>query len=223
MALLQALGCVLQSARGRCERADLIGWCSVTHSDGGRPGDQGETGLIKEPRGAKRDLKAYIRDVPDFPIPGIVFKDVTTLLKQPPAFKEAIEQLAEKVRDRRPEVVVGIESRGFILAAPIAYLLGAGFVPVRKLGKLPSKTINIEYQLEYGTNTVEMHVDAIEPGQRVLVMDDLLATGGTAAGTIDLIEQLGGVVVGAAFLVELTFLKGRERIPRHEVVSLLRY
>lgn len=169
------------------------------------------------------DLTSYIRDVQDFPIPGIVFKDITHLLSHPLAFKEAIDRLAERAEPLRPEVVVGIESRGFIFAAPIAYRLGAGFVPVRKLGKLPAKTISVEYELEYGTNTVEMHVDAIERGQRVLVIDDLLATGGTAAGTIKLVEQLGGQVVAATFLVELTFLKGREKIPGCEVITLVQY
>ncbi|MBI4492124.1 MAG: adenine phosphoribosyltransferase [Chloroflexi bacterium] len=177
----------------------------------------------KKKKLAKKDMKEYIRDVPDFPIPGIVFKDITPLLQHPAAFKQAVEQLADRVRDRRPQIVVGIESRGFIFAAPVAYLLGAGFVPVRKLGKLPAETVTVEYALEYGVNTVEMHVDAIAPGQRVLVMDDLLATGGTAAGTIELVEQLGGQVVGAAFLVELTALKGRKRIPGHEVISLIQY
>ena len=176
-----------------------------------------------EPAGSVVDLRSFIRDVPDFPIPGIVFKDLTPLLQDAAAFRTAIDWLTERVRTKQPDVVVGIESRGFILAAPVAYLLGVGFAPVRKLGKLPAETISVEYELEYGVNTVEMHVDAIRPGQRVLLVDDLLATGGTAAGTIEIIERLGGQVVGVAFLVELTFLRGRSRLQGHDIVTLIQY
>jgi adenine phosphoribosyltransferase len=169
------------------------------------------------------DLASRIRDVPDFPTKGIVFKDITTLLKDGPAFKQAVDQLAAHVAGWTVDVVVGMESRGFIFAAPIAYLLGVGFVPVRKLGKLPARTISAEYALEYGTNTLELHVDAIEPGARVLVVDDLLATGGTVGATIDLVERLGGEVVGTAFLVELTFLDGRRRLDGYRVATLISY
>jgi adenine phosphoribosyltransferase len=169
------------------------------------------------------DLASRIRDVPDFPTKGILFKDITTLLKDGPAFKQALDQLTALVAGWRVDVVVGMESRGFIFAAPIAYLLGVGFVPVRKLGKLPARTISAEYALEYGTNTLELHVDAVEDGQRVLVVDDLLATGGTVGATIDLVERLGGEVVGTAFLVELTFLDGRRRLEGYRVTTLISY
>ena len=167
------------------------------------------------------ELSTLIRDVPDFPKPGILFKDITTLLKDPAGFRQAIDDLAARVQHHQVDVVVGMESRGFIFAAPIAYLLGAGFVPVRKLGKLPAETINVEYELEYGSNTLELHRDAIAPGQRVLVVDDLLATGGTVAATVDLVERLGGQVVATAFLVELEFLEGRRRLEGREIVSLI--
>jgi adenine phosphoribosyltransferase len=169
------------------------------------------------------ELSTLIRDVPDFPQPGILFKDITTLLKDPAGFRQAIDGLAHRVRHLEVDVVVGMESRGFILAAPIAYLLGAGFVPVRKLGKLPAATISVEYDLEYGSNTLELHRDGIAPGQRVLVVDDLLATGGTVAATVDLVERLGGRVIATAFLVELEFLEGRRRLEGREVVSLITY
>jgi adenine phosphoribosyltransferase len=161
--------------------------------------------------------------VPDFPEKGIVFKDITTLLKQGPLFRRAIDMLAAEVRDLQVDAVVGMESRGFIFAAPLAYLLGVGFVPVRKLGKLPSKVVSIEYQLEYGTNTLELHVDALQPGNKVLVVDDLLATGGTVAATIDLVERLGASAAATAFLVELRFLRGRERLAGRRVFSLIQY
>ena len=169
------------------------------------------------------DLASRIRDVPDFPQQGIVFKDITTLLREGPSLKQAIDQLTELVQAWQVDVVVGMESRGFIFAAPIAYKLGVGFVPVRKLGKLPARTISAEYALEYGTNTLELHVDAIEPGQRVLVVDDLLATGGTVGATIDLVERLDGVVAGTAFLVELRFLEGRRRLEGYQVATLIAY
>ena len=170
-----------------------------------------------------QELRARIREIPDFPKPGILFYDITTLLKDPGAFKESIDLMMEPFRKERPDIVVGMESRGFIFSAPMAYELGAGFVPVRKLGKLPAETLSIEYALEYGSNTLEIHRDAIQPGQRVLIVDDLLATGGTVQGTIELVERLKGVVVGLAFLVELEFLHGRERLSDHTVTSVIRY
>jgi adenine phosphoribosyltransferase len=169
------------------------------------------------------ELGPLIRDVPDFPKKGILFKDITTLLKDSPAFKQAIDQLTELVRGCRPDVVIGMESRGFIFAAPIAYLLGAGFVPVRKLGKLPGAVISTEYDLEYGTNTLELHSDAVSSGQRVLIVDDLLATGGTVSATIELVERLGGKVCAVAFLVELTALNGRARLESYNVLSLIKF
>jgi adenine phosphoribosyltransferase len=169
------------------------------------------------------ELSTYIRDVPDFPKKGIVFKDITTLLRNGPVFHRAIDMLLSEVRDLRIDAVVGMESRGFILAAPLAYLLGVGFIPVRRLGKLPAKVISVEYELEYGTNTLELHVDALESGSSVLVVDDLLATGGTVAATIDLVERLGASVAASAFLIELEFLKGRDRLRDRRVISLIRY
>lgn len=168
------------------------------------------------------DLAALVRDIPDFPKQGIIFKDITTLLKVPEAFRQVVDELTERFRDERVDVVVGMESRGFIFAAPLAYNLGAGLVPVRKLGKLPHDTLSIEYALEYGTNTLEIHRDGIEPGQRVLIVDDLLATGGTVAATVELVQQLKGEVVAAAFLIELEFLEGRQALRDVEVVSLIR-
>ncbi len=169
------------------------------------------------------ELSTKIRDIPDFPKPGILFKDITTLLKEGPAFREAIDQLVARIGTRPVDVVVGMESRGFIFGAPIAYKLGVGFVPVRKLGKLPAEVVSVEYELEYGSATLEMHKDAINPGARVLIVDDLLATGGTVAGTIDLVRQLKGEIVAVAFLIELTFLKGRERLKGHDVITLIQY
>ncbi len=169
------------------------------------------------------DLRAKIREVPDFPKPGILFYDITTLLKDPTAYKESIDLLTEPFRDRRVDIVVGMESRGFIFSAPMAYQLNAGFVPVRKLGKLPAETVSVEYALEYGTNTLEIHRDAIEAGQQVLIVDDLLATGGTVNGTIELVRRLNGEVVGLAFLVELLFLEGRDRLKGHDIHSVVQY
>jgi adenine phosphoribosyltransferase len=169
------------------------------------------------------DLRARIREVPDFPKPGILFYDITTMLKEAAAFKESIDLLTEPFRGSRVDLVVGMESRGFIFSAPMAYELDAGFVPVRKLGKLPAETVSVEYALEYGTNTLEIHKDAVTPGQRVLVVDDLLATGGTVNGTIQLVERLGGEVVGLAFLVELLFLNGRDRLKGREIHSVVQY
>lgn len=169
------------------------------------------------------DLRAKIREVPDFPKPGILFYDITTLLKDAPAYREAIDLMVQPFRDQRIDLVVGMESRGFIFSAPMAYQLKAGLVPVRKLGKLPAETVSVEYALEYGTNTLEVHKDAIQPGQRVLIVDDLLATGGTVSGTIELVERLDGQVVGLAFLVELDFLKGRDRLRGQSIHSVIRY
>jgi adenine phosphoribosyltransferase len=168
-------------------------------------------------------LRARIREVPDFPKPGILFYDITTLLSDAAAFREAIELMTEPYRDERIDIVVGMESRGFIFSAPMALHLEAGFVPVRKLGKLPSETISVEYELEYGTNTLEVHRDAIRPKQRVLIVDDLLATGGTVLGTIELVKRLKGEIVGLSFLVELTFLKGRQRLDGHRIASVIEY
>jgi adenine phosphoribosyltransferase len=164
-----------------------------------------------------------IRDVPDFPQPGILFKDITPVLADPEALREIVDALGEAASALRPDLVIGIESRGFLFGAPIAYALGVGFVPVRKIGKLPYETITQEYALEYGTNTLEIHTDAVRPGQRVVIVDDLLATGGTALAAAALVERLGGTVAGYCFAVELTFLQGRERLARHEVVSLVSY
>ena len=169
------------------------------------------------------DLGATIRVIPDFPVEGILFRDITTLLQDPRAYKSAIDELHARVRDLQVDVVVGMESRGFIFAAPLAYLLGVGLVPVRKLGKLPGETLTVEYELEYGTNTLEIHRDGIHPGQRVLIVDDLLATGGTVLATIDLVRQLGGEVAGVAFLIELVGLGGRARLDCEPVISLLTY
>ncbi len=169
------------------------------------------------------NLEELIRDIPDFPTPGILFKDITTLLKNGPAFRQALDEMTEAYKDQKIDVVVGIESRGFIFGAPLADRLGAGFVPVRKLGKLPAKTIAADYALEYGTNTIEMHADAITPGQRVLIVDDLLATGGTVQATARLVEQLDGDVIGLAFLIELKFLKGRERLLGYSITTLVEY
>src|SRR5512135_598172 len=169
------------------------------------------------------DLKSRIREIPDFPKKGILFRDITTLLKDELAFQKVIDKLTAYFEDEGIEKVVGIESRGFIFAAPLAYTLGAGFIPVRKPGKLPSDIFEAKYELEYGTDTLTVHQDAITPGQRVLVVDDLLATGGTMAATLDLLKQLGANVVGVAFLIELTELKGRDKLAGHPVMSLLTY
>jgi adenine phosphoribosyltransferase len=169
------------------------------------------------------ELRARIREIPDFPKPGILFYDITTMLKDAGAYRESIDLMLEPWRTDKVDLVIGMESRGFIFSAPMAYLLNAGLVPVRKLGKLPAETITVEYALEYGSNTLEIHRDAIQPGERVLIVDDLLATGGTVRGTIDLVERLQGVVVGLGFLVELEFLKGRDRLQGLRVESVVRY
>ncbi len=169
------------------------------------------------------DLKRLIRDVPDFPKPGIVFKDITTLTKDPEGFSAAVDEIVERYSDASVDVVVGIEARGFIFGAAVAYQLGAGFVPARKPGKLPAETVRAEYALEYGTDAVEMHRDGIAAGQRVLIVDDLLATGGTAAAAAKLVEDLGGEVVAITFLIDLAFLKGRGKLGGYEVTSLIEY
>jgi adenine phosphoribosyltransferase len=169
------------------------------------------------------DLKQHIRNVPDFPKPGILFYDITTLLRDAQGFRATIELLAAPYRDRHIEAVVGIESRGFILGAAVAQELGAGFVPVRKPGKLPAKAIKEIYNLEYGQDALEMHVDAIDKGQRVLVVDDVLATGGTAAATSQLVRKIGGDLQGMAFLIELSFLNGKSKLPGEQVFSVLQY
>jgi adenine phosphoribosyltransferase len=169
------------------------------------------------------DLHEYIRDIPDFPKPGILFKDITPLMADAGALREAIERLADYARPLRPDVVIAAEARGFLLGAALAHELGAGFVLARKPGKLPYETVRAEYALEYGTDALELHSDAVADGARVLVHDDLLATGGTAKALCELVEQLGGQVVGCAFLLELTFLHGRERLKGYDVHSLLAY
>src|SRR4051812_17211060 len=169
------------------------------------------------------ELAQLIRDIPDFPIKGILFRDITTLLKEGQAFQKCIDRLVEQLVPLKPEKIVAIESRGFIFGAPIAYKLGAGFVPVRKLGKLPAETITAEYDLEYGTNSVEMHRDAISQGERVVIVDDLLATGGTTRATIELVEQLGGQIVALAFLIELVGLGARDYLEGYNIVTLISY
>ncbi len=168
-------------------------------------------------------LEDYIRDVPDFPQQGVLFKDITPLLQNGAAFRTAIDRMAAHYAGSGIQAVVGVESRGFIFGAPLAYMLNCGFVPVRKFGKLPSETVSVEYALEYGTNVVEVHRDAIKPGQRVLIVDDLLATGGTVSAAMELVDKLGGHIAGIAFLVELTFLKGRDQLKEHDVFALIKY
>jgi adenine phosphoribosyltransferase len=168
-------------------------------------------------------LAALVRDIPDFPRPGITFKDLTPLLADAAAFRSAVDGIADRFEGAGVDRVLGVEARGFILAAPIAYRFGAGFTPVRKAGKLPWQVEAEEYELEYGTDLLEIHRDAIEPGERVLVVDDVLATGGTAAATIRLVERLGGEVVGLGVVLELAFLGGRSRLPGRDLVSLVSY
>jgi adenine phosphoribosyltransferase len=169
------------------------------------------------------DLKQMIRSVPDFPKPGINFFDITTLLKEPAGLKATIDALSAPYADSRIDAVVGIESRGFILGSAVAQQLGAGFIPVRKPGKLPAKAIKEVYELEYGKDAIEIHADAIEKGERVLIVDDVLATGGTAAATTRLVKQLGGRLHGLAFLIELTFLNGKSKLTGENVFSVLQY
>jgi adenine phosphoribosyltransferase len=169
------------------------------------------------------ELASLIRDVPDFPVEGILFKDITTLIRNADAFREVIDRMIEHYADTDVDLVVAVEARGYIVGAPLAYALGAGFVPVRKPGKLPAKIVSESYTLEYGTNSLEIHEDAIKPGQWVLVVDDLLATGGSARATINLVERLGGKVVGVAFMIELDFLHGRDKLEGYDVLSLIHF
>lgn len=169
------------------------------------------------------ELVALVRNIPDFPVPGIQFKDITPLIRDKRAFRYTIQTLAERYAQRPIDIIVGVESRGFIFSAPLAYELELGFVPVRKPGKLPAETYLMEYELEYGVNTLEIHRDALEKGMRVLVIDDLLATGGTISATCNLVEHAGGVVEEVAFLVELTFLNGRERLQKYPIFSLIQF
>lgn len=169
------------------------------------------------------NLKALIREIPDYPKPGVLFYDLTTLLKDRKGFHALVGELCKHYDGKTIDLIAGIEARGFIFGPALAYALGAGFVPVRKPKKLPSKTAAVTYQLEYGTDSLELHVDAVQPGQTVLLCDDLLATGGTAAATVSLIRQLKGEVAGAAFAVELTFLNGRSKLPGIDVFSVLQY
>ncbi len=169
------------------------------------------------------ELKAYIRDIPDFPIPGVLFRDITPLLHDPRAFQFTVNELTRVARDAQVDAVVGIESRGFLFGAPVAYNLSVPFVPVRKPGKLPSARMSIEYSLEYGTNQLDIHQDALAPGQRVVIVDDLLATGGTARATAKLVEMIGGRVEGFLFVVELSFLDGRRQLEGYHVTTLTSY
>ncbi len=169
------------------------------------------------------ELRKLIREVPDFPKPGINFYDITTLLKDPDGLKMTIDALAREYGDQKIDTVIGVESRGFIFGAPLAYQLGAGFVPVRKPRKLPAETLSVSYELEYGTDTLEIHKDAVGEGHRVLVVDDLLATGGTARAVVDLVEKLGGDIVSLMFVIELTFLGGRAKFNGYDVKSLIAY
>jgi len=169
------------------------------------------------------DLRSKIRNVPDFPKKGIGFKDITTLLKDGPAFRQAVDLTAEHFSNHGVQKVVGVESRGFIFGAVLAYKWNIGFVPVRKPGKLPAATIREEYDLEYGTDSLEIHKDALIAGERVLIVDDLLATGGTAAATVSLLEKLDAEIAGMAFLIELTFLNGRAKLDGHEILALIEY
>ena len=172
---------------------------------------------------AQMNLADLVRNIPDFPIPGIQFKDITTLLSNGPAFRQVVDILAERYADRQLDAVVGIESRGFIFSAPLAYRLGVGLVPVRKHGKLPAATHRIEYELEYGSNKLEIHRDALQPNARVVVVDDLLATGGTVAAACELVQMAGGTVEEVAFVIELGFLNGREKLHDYPIFSMIQY
>ncbi|MCK5737732.1 adenine phosphoribosyltransferase [bacterium] len=168
-------------------------------------------------------LEKYVRNVQDFPKPGIGFKDITTLLKDGPAFRVAIDEMADSIAGIQVDAIIGVEARGFVFAAALAYKLGIGFIPVRKPGKLPAATIQETYSLEYGTDSLEMHKDALTPGMNVLIVDDLLATGGTISATVRLTEKLGAKVAALLFLIELDFLRGREKLSSHKVISLIHY
>jgi adenine phosphoribosyltransferase len=169
------------------------------------------------------DLKTLIRDIPDFPKPGILFRDITTLLRDPAGLKYSIETLAAQVRDLQPQYIVGMESRGFIFGSALAYEMGLGFIPVRKPGKLPADVHTVEYALEYGTDRLEIHQDAVVPNSRVLIVDDLIATGGTAVATAKLLQEIGSTLVGCAFVIELDALGGRSRLPDVPIISLVHY
>lgn len=168
-------------------------------------------------------LKQYIRSIPDFPKKGVLFRDITTLLKNPAKFKQVIDVFYDKYKDKKIEAIVAAEARGFILGGALAYKLNCAFVPVRKKGKLPAETVEVTYELEYGTDTICMHKDAIKPKERVLVLDDLLATGGTAKAMCDLVEKTGGDIVGIAFMIELSDLNGRDKIKEYDIFTLIRY
>lgn len=169
------------------------------------------------------NLESYIRDIPDFPKEGIIFKDITPLLKDPTGFKQAVDEMSNHFKDKKIDIVVGAEARGFIFGPPIAFNLNAGFVPIRKPGKLPYETESISYELEYGTDTLQIHKDAVEKGQNVLVVDDLLATGGTMSACCKLVESLGANVAGCAFLIELCFLNGKNLLDNYELFSVIKY
>jgi adenine phosphoribosyltransferase len=169
------------------------------------------------------DLKSFIRDVPDFPQPGVLFRDITPLLRDPAAYRYVIDELARRTGAFSPDAIVGIESRGFLFGAPVSYQLGLPFVPVRKAGKLPAERMSVEFALEYGQSQLDVHADALERGQRVMIVDDLLATGGTAAATAKLVERLGASVAAIAVVAELAFLGGRDRLRGHQIISLVRY
>ncbi len=169
------------------------------------------------------DLARLIRSIPDFPVPGILFRDITTLIRDGDAFQEAIDKMVDHYRETPIDLVAGVEARGWIFGAPLAYELGAGFVPIRKPSKLPAEKVSMSYALEYGTNTIEMHRDAIDPGSQILLVDDLLATGGTSKAAIELIEKLGGKVASLGFLIELVDLKGRDKLTGYDVFSLIKF
>jgi adenine phosphoribosyltransferase len=168
-------------------------------------------------------LEKSIRNIPDFPKPGILFRDITTLIQDKAAFKKAVDLLAKKYKNLKIDKVVGVEARGFIFGASLAYKIGAGFVPVRKKGKLPHETISTTYELEYGTDTLEIHKDAVKPGEKVLIIDDLLATGGTVRAVIDLVEQLGGAILGIGFVIELVDLGGKDKLKEYSMYSLVKF
>lgn len=169
------------------------------------------------------DLKKYIRNIPDFPQKGVMFRDITPILKEPAPFKYTIETLVNKYKEDKIDKIVSVEARGYIFGGVLSYLLNCGFVPVRKPGKLPAETVSLEYTLEYGKNVIEIHKDAVTKGERVLVFDDLLATGGTVHATCKLVEKLGGKVIGCAFVIDLTYLHGKEKLKDYNVFSLVEY
>ncbi|ARD47003.1 adenine phosphoribosyltransferase [Sporosarcina sp. P37] len=169
------------------------------------------------------DLKKFVTTVDDYPKPGVSFKDITTIMDNGEAYKYATDQIVEYAKELDVDIIVGPEARGFIIGCPVAYALQIGFAPVRKPGKLPRETISVEYDLEYGKDTLTIHKDAIKPGQRVLIVDDLLATGGTVSATVELVEKLGGVVAGCAFLIELSYLNGRDKLTNQDIRALITY